>query len=125
MNDVVLEDGFKENPSVQTKTSRNPKNGSEKIMKENLKKLHAQRKIWKPHGKTSLCWNFYCVNDNAEVDIVNTQIMCCIFFYQNPVIGINPKTQAKKRLISYYKTSGITSLKKHVDAYHSFIAQMF
>jgi ribosomal protein L16 Arg81 hydroxylase len=28
-------------------------------------------------------------------------------------------------LISYYKTNGITSLKKHVDANHSFIAQMF
>jgi len=25
MNDVVLENRFKENPSVQTKTSRNPK----------------------------------------------------------------------------------------------------
>jgi hypothetical protein len=25
MNDVVLEDGFEENPSVQTKTNRNPK----------------------------------------------------------------------------------------------------
>jgi hypothetical protein len=24
MNDVVLEDGYEENPSVQTKTSRNP-----------------------------------------------------------------------------------------------------
>jgi hypothetical protein len=45
INDVVLEDKFEENPSVETKTSRNQKNGSEKIMKENLKKLHAQRKI--------------------------------------------------------------------------------
>jgi hypothetical protein len=39
MNDVVLEDGYKENPSVQTKTNRNPENGNEKIMKENLKKF--------------------------------------------------------------------------------------
>jgi len=31
MNDVVLDDGFEANPIVQTKTSRNPKNGSEKI----------------------------------------------------------------------------------------------
>ncbi len=45
MNYVVLEDGFEENPSVQIETSRIPKNGSEEIMKENLKKLHAQRKI--------------------------------------------------------------------------------
>jgi hypothetical protein len=65
-------------------------------MKENLKKLHAQRKIWKPHGKTSLYWSFYCVNDNAEVGLVNTQIMCSIFCYQNPIIGINPRTQMRK-----------------------------
>jgi len=77
MNDVVLEDGYKENPSVQTKTNRNPKNGNEKVMKENLKKLHAQRKIWKPHGKTSLCWIFHYINDNAQIDLVNTQIMRC------------------------------------------------
>jgi len=45
MNDVVLENRSKENPSVQIETSRNPKKGNEKIMKENLKKLHVQRKI--------------------------------------------------------------------------------
>jgi ribosomal protein L16 Arg81 hydroxylase len=31
----------------------------------------------------------------------------------------------KKRLISYYKTNGIASFKKHVDADYSFIAQTF
>ncbi len=77
-------------------------------MKENLKKLHAQRKIWKPHGRTSLCWNFYCVNNNAEVDLINTQIMRCILCYKNLVIGINPRTQVRKRLISYHKTNGTT-----------------
>jgi hypothetical protein len=45
MNDVILEDKFKENPSVRTETSRNPKNGNDKIMKENLKILQSQRKI--------------------------------------------------------------------------------
>jgi hypothetical protein len=65
-------------------------------MKEKLKKMHAQRKIWKPHGRISLCWGFYCVNDNAKVGLINTQIMHCIFCYQNPIIGINPRTQAKK-----------------------------
>jgi hypothetical protein len=48
-----------------------------------------------------------------------------IFCYQNPIIGINPRTQVKKWLISYYKSNGITFSKKHVDANHSFIAQMF
>jgi hypothetical protein len=37
--------------------------------------------------------------------------MCYIFYYQKPIIGINPRTQARKGLISYYKTNGITSLK--------------
>jgi hypothetical protein len=78
-------------------------------MKENLKKLHAKRKTWKPHGKTSLCWNFYCVNDNAKVDLVNTQIMCYILCYQNSIIRINLRVQARKGSVSYYKTNGITS----------------
>jgi hypothetical protein len=74
--------------------------------------LHAQRKIWQPHGRLSLCWSFYCVNDNTQIDLENTQIKHCIFCYQEPVIGINLKTQARKGLISYYKTNGITFLKK-------------
>ncbi len=37
---------MEENLSVQIETSRNPKNEKEKQMKINLKKLHAQRKIW-------------------------------------------------------------------------------
>jgi hypothetical protein len=37
MNYVVLEDRSKENPNVQIETSGNPKNGNEKILKENLK----------------------------------------------------------------------------------------
>jgi len=45
VNDLVLEDKFEENPSVQIETSRTPENGTKKIMKENLKKLHVQRKI--------------------------------------------------------------------------------
>jgi hypothetical protein len=51
---------------------------------------------------------FYYVNNNAEVDLVNTQVMRCILYYQNLVIRINTKTQAKKGLIFYYKTNGIT-----------------
>ncbi len=31
----------------------------------------------------------------------------------------------RKKLISYYKTNGITFIKKHVDANHSLIAQRF
>ncbi len=56
------------------------------------------------------------MNDNVEVDLENTLIMHCIHCYQNLKIGINPKTRMRKRSISYYKTNGITYLKKHVDA---------
>ncbi len=31
---VFLEDGYEENPNVQTKTNRNPKNGNEEIWKQ-------------------------------------------------------------------------------------------
>jgi phage terminase large subunit-like protein len=46
VNDVVLENKSNENPSVQIETNRNPKNYSEKILKENLRTLHVQRKIF-------------------------------------------------------------------------------
>ncbi len=68
---------------------------------------------------------FFGVNDNAEVDLINSQIMCCILYYKKLIIGIHPRTQVRKRLIFYYKTNGITSLKIHVYAYHFFIANMF
>jgi hypothetical protein len=72
MNDEIME----ENVNVQIETNMNLENGREEQMKINLKKLHAQRKSWQPHGRLSLCWNFYCVNDNEEFDLENTQIMC-------------------------------------------------
>ncbi len=68
---------------------------------------------------------FFGVNDDAKVDLGNTQIMCYIFCYQNHVIGINPRTQVKQRLFFYYKTNGIISFKKHADAKHTFIAKRF
>ncbi len=46
---------------VQTEGSRNPKN-YEKEMKENLKKLYAQRLFWKSNNKNALCWAFYYDN---------------------------------------------------------------
>jgi hypothetical protein len=87
--------------------------------------LHAQRKIWQPHGRLSLCQIFYGVNDNTKFDLENTQIIRCILCYQEFVIGINSRTRARKGLISYYKTNVITSLKKQVNVEHVVIAKMF
>ncbi len=75
----------------------------------NLKRLHVQRKFWKPHGRTTLCWGFYCVNDNGEIDHENAQIMCCVVCHKNPIIATNPRTQARKGLNFYYKMNEITS----------------
>ncbi len=30
-------------------------------------KLHGQRLKWKPHGKNSLIWAFFCVNDESLI----------------------------------------------------------
>jgi hypothetical protein len=54
MNEVRMEDEPlkepKENASVQTKGSRNPKNKEEK-----LKMLHEERLVWKPNSRNALC----------------------------------------------------------------------
>jgi hypothetical protein len=107
VDDEIVE----ENVSVQIEKNRNPKNEREVQVKINLKKLHAPRKSWQPHGSLSFCWNFYYVNDDAKIDLENTQIMHCILCYQKHVIRINLKTQTRKGLIFYYKTNGITSQK--------------
>jgi len=47
--------------------------------------------------------------------------MKCLLCYNALVNAFNPRTQARKGLISYYKTYGITSLKIHVDVNHFLI----
>ncbi len=83
--------------------------------------MHAQKIIWKSHGRNSLHWVFLFVNDNKDVNVKCPQTMRCIFCYSSPILFCNFKTQAKKHLIS----NGITSLKKHVNVDHSIKAKMF
>lgn len=74
MNDI-MEERFEGNPNMQTKTSRNIQGQNEqKIIQNNIKKLHVQKKFRKWHGKTSFCWAYYCVNDNTYVDFLNPLI---------------------------------------------------
>jgi hypothetical protein len=51
--------------------------------------------------------------------------MCCILCHNNPVNVTNPKTQLRRKLILYFKTNGMTSLKEHVDADHGLVAKVF
>jgi len=114
MNDVMKEECMQEceiNHSFQTKSSQNQKN-EKQIMKENRKKLHVQKTIWKTHDKKSLCWVFFGVNHNKNVEVKCLQTLSCILCYNSPILFCNPKTQARKGLIIYNITNGITTLKK-------------
>jgi hypothetical protein len=52
--------------------------------------------------------------------------MCCIFCHNNPILNVNPKTQARKWLIIYINhTNGIVALKKHVNLDHFNISKKF
>jgi hypothetical protein len=51
--------------------------------------------------------------------------MKCIICYDNYVNIFNPRIKERNNLITYYKTYGITVLKKHVDANHFIIANKF
>jgi hypothetical protein len=66
-------------------------------MKDSLKKLHAQKSFWRTNNKIPLCWALYCVNDNKEVNVIFPQTsMSYIFCQNNPILNLNPKTQARK-----------------------------
>ncbi len=52
-------------------------------------------------------------------------MMSCILCHDNLINATNPRIQFLKEVISYYKTNGITSLKKHVVTYHGQIAKIF
>jgi len=81
-------------------------------MQSNIQSLHVQRKFWKPHGRTLLCWVFYCENDNTNVNLENPSIMHCILWHNNLVNATNPRTQGRRKLISHFKTNGINIFKK-------------
>jgi hypothetical protein len=91
-------------------------------MKENLKKLHFQRKKWRHDSRNALCWSFYYVNNNKLVDVKCFQLMRCIFCHFNPIVITNAKSQARKALILYSSAKGIIALKKHVNVNHYMIA---
>jgi hypothetical protein len=84
-----------ESENVQLESSKIEENG-EQIMKKNLQKLHVQRNFWRGHITNSLCWGFYCVNDEKEVEITSHQVMKCILCYDNVINIPNPRTKERK-----------------------------
>jgi len=52
--------------------------------------------------------------------------MHCMFYYNSPIDAYNlVKTQTRKQIISYYKTNGIMTLKKHMVVDHVMIPKKF
>jgi hypothetical protein len=51
----------------------------------------------------------------------------CYFFwgYNGPINASHSRTQARKGLISYFKTNGITNLQKYVDVNHAIESKRF
>ncbi len=80
-------------------------------MKENLKKIHFQKKKWRDDSRNALCWSYYCVNNNTLVDVKYSQLMTCIFCHFNPIVITNAKSQARKGLILYSSANEIIALK--------------
>jgi len=93
-------------------------------MKDTLKKLHVQRNKWKGHNRNSICWAFYCVNDNKRIDVIFFQTMIFIICYTSLMLVSNIKTQAKKGLILYNTSNGIIGF-KNVLSDHLKIANVF
>jgi hypothetical protein len=66
----------------------------------------------------------YFLFDNKNVDVKCLQTLRCILCYNSPILFCNPKIQARKGLIIYNTTNGITTtLKKHVNLGHFIIAK--
>jgi hypothetical protein len=63
-------------------------------------------------------------NNEKDVDVENPQAMKCLFCYINPMHVPNPSTKERKSFITYYKTYGITTLKKHVDIDYALIVKI-
>jgi hypothetical protein len=134
MNEVRMEDepllepqeniNLEENESFQIEGNKNLGMNEEK-MKENFLKLHVQRSFWRGNNINALCWAFYYANDNKEIHVIASQTMHCIFSHSNPILNLNPKTQARKGLIIYNITNGITTLRKHVNVDHSNVLKKF
>ncbi len=51
-------------------------------MTDNFK--HVQRNKWKIHNRNAICWAYYCVNNNKEVDV---KFKVCRMFFKFSYFG--------------------------------------
>ncbi len=63
------------------------------------------------------------MNDNHCVNIEHAQIMSCTLCYIGRLKSLHSRTKEIKELTSYFKANGITSPRKHNNAYHAIVAK--
>jgi hypothetical protein len=90
-----------------------------------MKRLHEQRLKWRLHGKNSPTWGFSYVNDELVVDVKVPQVMHYMLCYDRLVnhVILEQITKLRKGLVSYFKSNGIITLKKHVDVDNGIIVK--
>ncbi len=110
---------------MQTEVNRVSKKFDEEKIKQILQQLQIQRKKKCLDNRNAICWSFYCVNDNSKVNLDVPQMMRCLLCHFQFVVSVNSRKQLRKGLVTYYKTSGITCMYKHLDVDHSTIYKRF
>jgi hypothetical protein len=84
------------------------------ILKNYMHKEYFREEIIKLH-----CVGHFCVNDNKKINVTNLQTMHYILCHNNPILNVNPKTQARKGLIIFNTSNCISTLRKHANLDHS------
>ncbi len=59
------------------------------------------------------------------MNLEQPQVLICLLCYNALINGSNPRTNARKVLVAYYKTNDILSLKKHFNVFGSFMSNFF
>ncbi len=86
--------------------------------------MDAYRLFWKPYGRNALCWAFYVVSDNTQVDGKVPQMMHYMICHSEYVL-FTSRIKLRIKHISYFKSNGITTLKKHVGVEYTLLTKKF
>jgi hypothetical protein len=61
-----------------------------------LKYYMCSKKILRGQNRNAICWAFYCVNDDKEIDLGNLQVMRCLFCYDSHMHVFNLDIKERK-----------------------------
>ncbi len=52
--------------------------------------------------------HFIMLMIRKKIDVISPQVMCYIFCHYSPILNLNSKTRARRKVIIYNTTNGIT-----------------